>query len=197
MESTTPVAVAARPPWYTGFTMRQLFSVRVWAVIMPLLCVVLGLQGPGARAASDTVPYYNLKHAFAFAYPADWIRLQVKGADYAILAPDLNGVLSVTVGPGTASDAVLRKALRAAFIPFGRPLHTPDFGVYGLQGGAAQQAQVVVETKGKRRCAITALAASHHDRVYVILLVVQDTRQASAAGDSAALETILSTFALF
>lgn len=191
------LSVSSCSSCYTGFAMRWLLSRRTWAVLVPVICLMLGLQGPRARAAGDTVPYYNFKHAFAFAYPSTWIRLRVKGADYAILAPDLNGVLSVTVGPGTASDTDLRNALRAAFIPFGRPLHAPDFGVYGLQGGTAQQAQAVVETKTKRRSAITALAVSHHDRVYLILLVVQDTRQASAAADSAALVTILSTFALF
>ena len=177
--------------------MRKIFFRRRAAAIVLLLCCLLGLQNPLVHAAGGTVPYYNLKHAFAFAYPADWIKLQVTGADYAVLSPDLNGVLTVTVGPGTASDAVLHKALRAAFLPFGRPLHAPDLGVYGLKGATAQQAQVVVETAKKRQCAITALAVSHHNRIYLILLVVQDTHQASASADSAALETALASFALF
>ncbi len=164
---------------------------------MLTVCCALSLQAPRAGAAGDTVPYYNLKHAFAFAYPSDWIKLQVTGADYAVLAPDLNGVLSVTVGPGTARDAVLRKSLRAAFIPFGRPTHAPDLGTYNLKGATAQQAQVVVETSTKHPCAITALAISNSGHIYLILLVVQDTRQASAPADSDALETILASFALF
>ncbi|HVA89868.1 MAG TPA: hypothetical protein VNL71_08485 [Chloroflexota bacterium] len=182
---------------YSGFTMRHVLSTRWWAaILLPAYCM-LSLLAPRVRAAGDTVPYYNLKHAFAFAYPSDWIRLQVMGADYAVLAPDLNGVLTVTVGPGTASDTVLRKALHAAFIPFGRPAHAPALGVYALKGATAQQLQVVVKAANKRPCAITALAVSHHTRVYLILLIVQDTRQASAAADSAALETALASFALF
>jgi hypothetical protein len=186
------------PLCYSGFTMRNVLSLPfIRSTILFAVCCMLNLQAGWAMAADVTVPYYNLKHAYAFAYPSDWIRLQVTGADYAVLAPDLNGVLTVTVGPGMASDTVLRKSLRAAFIPFGRPTHTPDLGTYALKGGTAQQAQVVVETATKHPCAITALAISHNDRIYLILLVVQDTRQASAAADSAALETILASFALF
>ena len=157
----------------------------------------MGLPSTPARGAGSTVPYYNLRHAFAFAYPSTWIQLRVAGADYAVLSPDLNGVLSVTVGPGVATDPVLRKALRAAFIPFGRPTHPIQMGTYNLQGGVAQQAQAVLETPAHRQMALTVLAVSHHQRVYLIMLVVQDIRQASAAGDSAALEAALSTFALF
>jgi len=185
------------PLCYSGFRMRRVFSVPLTAAIWLILGGVLNLHTPRAGAAGDTVPYYNLKHAFAFAYPSDWIKLQVTGADYAVLAPDLNGVLSVTVGPGTASDEVLRKSLRAAFLPFGRPIHAPDLGTYNLKGATAQQAQVVVETATKHPCAITAVAVSHSGRIYLILLVVQDTRQASAQADSAALETMLGSFALF
>jgi hypothetical protein len=167
------------------------------AAIVLTVCCMLNLPAPRAGAAGATVPYYNLKHAYAFAYPSDWIHLQVTGADYAVLAPDLNGVLSVTVGPGTAGDTVLRKSLRAAYIPFGQPVHAPDLGTYALKGATAQQVRVVVETAKKHPSAVTALTVSHGDRIYLILLVVQDTRQASAAADSAALETILASFALF
>lgn len=177
--------------------MRNIRSVPLRAAILLMLYCILTSQALPAGAASGTVPYYNLKHAYAFAYPSDWIRLQVTGSDYAVLAPDLNGVLSVTVGPGTASDETLRKSLRAAFIPFGRPTHAPDLGTYNLKGGTAQQAQVVVETAAKHPCAITALAISHGGRIYVILLIVQNTNQASAPADSDALETILAGFALF
>jgi hypothetical protein len=185
------------PLCYSGCTMRNVRSLPLRSAVVLLLCCLPALQARRAGAAVNTVPYYNLKHAFAFAYPSDWIKLRVTGADYAVLAPDLNGVLSVTVGPGTASNKVLQKSLRAAFIPFGRPIHAPDLGTYNLKGGTAQQAQVVVETADKHPCAITALAVSHNGHVYVILLVVQNTNQASAAADSDALETILASFALF
>jgi len=177
--------------------MRGGLARRRWIPILLALCCLMGLPSTPARGAGSTVPYYNLRHAFAFAYPSTWIQLRVAGADYAVLSPDLNGVLSVTVGPGVATDPVLRKALRAAFIPFGRPTHPIQMGTYNLQGGVAQQAQAVLETPAHRQMALTVLAVSHHQRVYLIMLVVQDIRQASAAGDSAALEAALSTFALF
>jgi hypothetical protein len=185
------------PLCYSCLKMRNLLTLPRRAAFALILCCLPTLQASRTEAAGDTVPYYNLKHAFAFAYPSDWIKLEVTGSDYAVLAPDLNGVLSVTVGPGTASDDVLRKSLRAAFIPFGRPLHAPVLGTYNLQGATAQQAQVVVETATKHPSAITVLAVSHGGRIYLILLVVQDARQASASTDLAALQTILSSFALF
>jgi len=61
----------------------------------------------------------------------------------------------------------------------------------------AQQAQTVLETPAHRQCAMTVLAISRHQRVYLIMLVVQDLRQASATSDSQALEASLSSFALF
>ena len=159
-------------------------------------CWALGMHTQNA-AADSTLPYYNLKHWYALSYPANWIQLRVPGTEFAIVAPDLNGALTITTRPGTATGAMLTKALHGAFRPFGRPLHSPTYGTYQLHGGVAMLASAVVVTSAGRQSQITALAASHHGRLYTILLLVQDRNVASAGPDSLSLSTMVDSIALF
>ena len=154
-----------------------------------LLCAGLGRSA----AASPPHAYISTPYFYALTYPASWRRMRVPGADLAIIAPNRNDVVSVSVAPGSADGAVLRRALPRAFVAFGHLLRPPSPAVLHFRGATGWAARGLVRTPRGRESSVLVVLVSHHGHLLDILAVVADRDAPGAASDERAVTRIVAT----
>jgi hypothetical protein len=150
-----------------------------------------------AGAAPVTLPYRSYAWHYGMSYPSTWSRFAVQGADFAIAAPDRNGFLSVSVGPGRASARDGMMAINGAFSAFGRPLGGPSFRLFRVHGASGTFGYNTVTAPGKQQSRIYVLIISRKGLIYSILGVVPKGIAPSTAADSAMMMRILGSTVLF
>lgn len=155
------------------------------------MCCALPLLVAGAQAAPAMRTHRSAHYHYSLTYPANWTHIGVQGADFAAVAPDHNGFVTVSAARGTAQAATLRHALARAFAAFGQPQGAPDYRSLNLHGAAALLARDLVTASDGKTGAVLAVALSRHKLIYTILGVVTDTAVRSANADAESVLAII------
>jgi hypothetical protein len=145
------------------------------AVLMSLAVALLATLWPGTGRAAGSIPIYtSLPYHYSVSYPTTWTRIAVKGADFSVVAPDRNAIVSLSVARGEASLRALTDALKLVYPAFGKPDRPPFFGTtsYVFAPGAVTYS-FVIGRKGARRY-IYASNFSYLKHLYTLVGAVVD-----------------------
>lgn len=162
-------------------------------VILTLCCTIWPAGRQVVAATTLTRAYSSGQYRYGIEYPRSWKPLRVPGANFAIIAPDRNVVVAITTMPGVANLPTLARGLRLAFAPFGRLVGPPVTGVVHPPGATGLLATASVITPSAQRSDVLALAASHHQHMFIMLGVVQNGQAGTALSDVAAARAILAS----
>jgi len=166
-------------------------ALAAFALVVPLLLPAVAAANAASRSHRSEQLHY------AISFPATWTPLHVRGADFARVAPDRNGFLSVSVTNGVLTTNNRTHAVKYSFGSFGRPVKPPEIEQVPVPGTTGTQATATVTTPAGRFSTVCVFLATYKLRIYTVIGVVRDINAPGAQFDVAAVLTMIRSTAFF